>query len=102
MAKKTMTQSPSFTCTFDETGDICHDKVGVVIKSNDTEIWFESGERVVRNLRLGSGDDADQCAFAGIWKPDKCNVGHELKFKLQPAFIAVFALLSKRRSATLI
>ena len=44
----------------------------------------------------------DQRALAGVREPDEGDVGHQLELELEPALLAVLALLGERRGATLV
>ena len=41
----------SFVCTFDDTRDVGHYERLVVIVADDSEVWFQCGERIVSDLR---------------------------------------------------
>ena len=70
-----------------------------VVDAHDAEVRLERGERVVGDLRLGRADHADQRALADVGEADERDVGHQLQLELQPALLAVLALLGERRLA---
>ena len=69
---------------------------------HDAEVRLERGERVVGDLRLGRRDDADQRALADVGEADERDVGHQLELELEPALLAVLALLGERGRAALV
>ena len=77
-------------------------KLGVVVDAHDAEVRLERGERVVGDLRLGRADDADERALADVGEADQRDVGHQLELELQPALLAVLALLGEARGAPLV
>ena len=68
-----------------------------VVEADDAEVRLERRERVVGDLRLGRRDDADQRALADVGEADEGDVGHQLHLQLQPALLAVLALLGEVR-----
>jgi hypothetical protein len=88
-------QALALAGTLDETGNVGHDELGVVV-AHDAQVGFERGERVVGDLRLGGADDADERALAHVGEADQRDVGHELQLQLQPLLVALLALLGER------
>ncbi len=97
-----MTESPTLARALDQSRNVGDDELRVVVDADDTEVGLEGRERVVGDLRLGRRDDADQRALADVGKADEGDVGHQLQLDLEPALLAVLALLGERRGAALI
>ena len=70
--------------------------------AHDAEVRLERRERVVGDLRLGRRDDADQRALADVREADEGDVGHQLQLELEPALLAVLALLGEGRRPPLV
>ena len=83
----------------DQAGDVGDHELGVVVDAHDAEVRLERRERVVGDLRLGGRDDADQRALADVGEPDERDVGDQLQLELEPALLAVLALLGEARRA---
>ena len=58
---------------------------------------IERGERVVGDLRLGRRDGGDQGGLAGVGEAHQGHVGHELELHVEPALLALLALLGEGR-----
>src|SRR5438132_9741736 len=78
--------------TFDQPGKIRH-HVGVVADLDNTEIWLERREWVVRDLRRGTRKRRKQRRFSGVRQPDKPDVGDQLQFEREVAFFAALPRL---------
>ena len=64
---------------------------------DDAELRLERGEGVVGDLGPGRGDRAEQRALAGVGHADEADVGDELQFQPEPAFLALGAGLGVAR-----
>jgi len=93
-----MAEALALAGTLDQARNVRDDEVGLLVEAHHAEVRFQRRERVVRNLRLGGRDHADEGRLAGVREPDERNVGHQLEFQAQPPFLAVFSLFGEARS----
>ncbi len=91
MPQKLDAEAVTLVCPFDDARNIGHDEGAKVAQLNHTEVRFECGERVIRNLRSGCGDHRDQRAFAGIGEADQSDVGEEFEFQAKLEFLPFLA-----------
>ena len=66
VAQELVAEAPALAGALDETGDVGHDELDVVVGPHDAEVGLERGERVVGDLRLGRGDPRDQRGLAHV------------------------------------
>ena len=97
VAQELVAEPAPLAGTFDQPGDVGDHEVGLVVERHDPEVGLERRERVVGDLRLGGRDHADQRALAGVGEADQRDVGHQLQLELEPALLAVLALLGEAR-----
>ena len=97
-----MAEAPALAGALDQAGDVGDDELGGVVEAHDAEVRLERRERVVGDLRLGRRDHADQRALADVREPDERDVGHQLHLELEPALLAVLALLGEARRPALV
>src|SRR5688572_29987880 len=74
--------------TLDQAGYICHDKGTKIAHVDNTEVRFKRCKRIIGNLRLGGGDNADKCGLASIWKTNQTDIGYKLELELKFFFVA--------------
>ena len=77
----------------DDTRNIGHDERLVVTHLDDAQVGFERGESIVGDLGFGSRDHREQGALARIGEPDQPDVGQDLQFEDEGAFVALLARL---------
>jgi hypothetical protein len=75
-------QSSSGVCTLNEAGYVGHHARPVMSQFDNPEVRHKSSERVVGDLRSGSGHGRQQSGFAGIWEPDQTDVGKQFQLQL--------------------
>ena len=82
---------------FDKAGQIGNDEraaefgavpAGPTVGIDDTEIWLERGERIVRNFRTCRRDYGNQGRFTRIRETDQADVGEKFKFEAKMALFA--------------
>ena len=97
VAQELVAEPAALAGAFDQAGNVGDHEVGLVVERHDPEVGLERGERVVGDLRLGGRDHADQRALAGVGEADQRDVCHQLQLELEPALLAVLALLGEAR-----
>ena len=97
VAQELVAEAAALAGALDEAGDVGDDELGGVVEAHDAEVRLERRERVVGDLRLGRRDHADQRALADVGEADEGDVGHQLQLELEPALLAVLALLGEAR-----
>ena len=97
VAEELVPEPTALARPLDQPGDVGDDELVVVVEAHHAEVGLERRERVVGDLRLGRRDDADQRALADVREPDQGDVGHQPDLQLEPALLAVLALLGERR-----
>src|SRR6267154_3809068 len=97
MAEKANTQARAQVRSFDEAGKIGdHEgaaQLGAVpasatVSVNNTQIRFQRGEGIVRNLRARRRDNRDQSGFAGVWKTHQADIRQEFQLQTDMALFA--------------
>ena len=91
-----MAETAALGRALDEPGDVGEHEL-VVLPAHDAEVRLERGERVVGDLGLGRAHDRDQRRLARVREADERGVGEQLQLELQPALLAVLALLGEAR-----
>lgn len=97
VAEESMPETSTFTCALDQTRNIGDDVLESIVESNDTKVGFESREGIVGDLGLCRRNARDERGLTYVGIPDERNVGHELDFEIEPAFLTNLALLGERR-----
>ena len=69
----------------------------VVLPAHDTEVRLQRRERIVGDLGLGRAHDGDQRRLPRVREADERGVGQQLELQLEPALLAVLALLREAR-----
>ena len=98
VAEELVAEAAALAGALDQAGDVGDDELGGVVEADDAEVRLERRERVVGDLRLGRRDHADQRALADVGEADEGDVGHQLQLELEPALLAVLALLGEARA----
>ena len=98
VSKEPQTESLAFARTLDDTGDICHTERPSVAIGDDAELRRKGCERIVRDLRFGGRDDAEQRRFACVRKSDQTNICQHFELHDDGAFLRRFAGLRITRS----
>ena len=83
MFQKIVAKPDTFVSAFDQTGDIGQDKRAIAIDLNLAEVWVLGRKGVVGDLRAGTRQPAEQCAFSGVGHPDQTDIGDDLEFQYQ-------------------
>ncbi len=99
VAQERVAQALALGRTLDEARDVGEHEL-MVLEAHDTEVRFERGERVVRDLRLRRAHRRDERGLARVREADQRGVGEQLHLEAQPVLLAVLALLSEARRAT--
>ena len=70
VTEELVAESATLARALDESGDVGHHEFRGVIHAHDAEVRFESGERVVRDLRLRGRHGGDERALPRVREPD--------------------------------
>jgi hypothetical protein len=95
VTKETVTKTATVGGTFDQAREIGNDEFKIVFYPDDTKVGFERGEGVIGNLGFCGGNARDEGRLAHTWETDEGDIGHQLKFEIEPLFLADFTLFSK-------
>ena len=93
MAQEACAQAAALVRPLDDTRNVGHDERLVVAYLDDAQVGFERGESIVGDLGFGSRDHREQGALARIGEPDQPDVGQDLQFEDEGAFVALLARL---------
>ena len=93
VAQEARAQAAALVRPLDDTRNIGHDERLVVTHLDDAQVGFERGESIVGDLGFGSRDHREQGALAHIGEPDQPDVGQDLQFEDEGAFVALLARL---------
>ena len=80
--KEFMTESDTFRSTFDETGDISHDKAASVTQIYDTLHGIQGCKMIIGDLRLCVAHTGEQGGFSDVRKTDKPYVCNDFQLQL--------------------
>ncbi len=89
--------APPLAGPLDETGEVGHDELGLVVEPHHAEVRLEGGEGVVGDLGLGGRDGGDERGLPDAREAHEGHVGHQLELQSQPALLAELALLGEGR-----
>ena len=81
----------------DQAGDVGQDQLPLAVVDR-AEDRLERRERIVGHLRRGPRDSREQRRLAGVRQPDQAGIGQQAKSQLDPARLAVEAVLGEARS----
>src|SRR5579885_924549 len=95
--EKTVSQSHTMRCPFDQARYVGQDKVRFILEFDHSKLWLQGGERVVGNLRLGVGKNAQERRFACIGQADDADVGEQFQLQFQTPAHARVTRLAKVR-----
>src|SRR3990172_2572500 len=59
-----------------------------------SQVWSESGEGIIRDLRMGGRDAAEERRFSGVGKADQADVGQEFQGEVKQPLLSLLARLS--------
>ncbi len=88
MLQKADAQTRALRGTFDEAGNVGHHKAAMLPHIDDPEIRDQRREGVVRHLRPGRGNSANQRGFARVWQPQQADVRDHLHLKRESTLLA--------------
>ncbi len=97
VAEESVAEARAVLGAFDEAGDVGDDDSAVAFEFDDAKLRFERGEGIVGDLGPGGGDRSQQRALAGVGHADEADVGDQLQFQPQSAFLAFGAGLGVAR-----
>ena len=98
MAKESRTDTLTLVCTLDNTRNVCHNKRVTVTHLDNTEIWLESCEGVVCNLRFCSRNNREQSTLTCIREAHKTYISKHLELEDKCTLIALLTRLCIARS----
>src|SRR6185437_431268 len=73
---------------FDQTRNVGNHKCAVIRQFDDSEIWLESIERIISDLRAGGRNTGDQRRFSGVRVTYEPDIGQQLQLETEAAEIA--------------
>ncbi len=88
MFEKLDTQTRSFGCTLDHTGDIGNHEAAVLPGAHHAQIRVKRGEGVVCDLRTGTRNRSNQTRLAGVRQPQKADIRQQHQLHVQCAALA--------------
>src|SRR5205807_6964497 len=91
--QKTIAESVTFVCAFDQSGNVCDHKRAKVAEVHHAQVRLEGGKRIVSNLRTRRRNFRDQGRFPGIGKTNQPHVREQLEFELKLKLFAQTAFL---------
>ena len=83
-----MTQSHIRVRTLDEAGNVCDCAATILPKDDHANMRLQRGERIIRDLRPGSGKFGEQCGLAGVRESDQSGIRDAAQFKHEIPFFA--------------
>src|SRR5262249_6151996 len=107
VAQKTDAEARAFVRAFNQAWQVRDDKraaqypsfaARAAVGTHNAQIWFESGEGIVRDFRPRGGNDGNQRRFSSVGKTDEANVREEFQLEAQMALFAGLTFFVLARS----
>ena len=92
--KEFMTESDTFRSTFDETGDISHDKAASVSQIYDTLHGIQSCKMIIGDLWFCIAHSGEQSGFSYVRKTNQSYISNDLQLQIDPEFLSCLTRLS--------
>src|SRR5829696_1044579 len=99
VSQKTIAQTRACMSSFDQSRYVGNDEGTKVTEIHYTQMRFQSGERIIRNLWTRRRHRRNKRRLARVWKTHQTNISEQLQLELQVQLLSLASGLMVARSA---